>query len=166
MLSVPVKIWFHSKSGKAPGANNGTSQANAWNSKYLWSVARKFIRFIPLFLFMGCQGLVPVAVGPKEINPMTVTVPAVVLPRQPMGYEVNYAEGMLVVIINGPNKGSQCFFGTSHTPVWIPLHCSKAASITVQGSNNLQSWNDLLTTNAPDFYFKFDPKYLFYRTKS
>ena len=121
-----------------------------------------------LFLLMGCQSPKVVTITPNP--PKAIELPsisqAIIVARQPAGYEVNMAGGTLVIITNGPNKGSQIFFGTSQQPTWTTLHCLKAASITVQGSNDLANWSDLWTTNAPDFYFKFDPKYLFYRTRS
>ena len=123
-----------------------------------------------IFLLMGCHSPTANQVSKSDklvVPPNPMAEQAVVVARQPMGYEVNMAGGTLVVITNGPNKGSQIFFGTTSKPTWTTLHAGTVGKpITVQGSNDLQSWNDLYTTNAPDFYFKFDPKYLFYRTKS
>ena len=157
------KKWYHNP--KATGANNGTSPANAWTHKRFWTVAKQFINILPLFLLMGCQSSVPVATVPKEINPMLV--PAVIVARQPMGYEIPQQGGTAVYITRGPNAGS-CFFVANFTrPTYQAIHTGTIRMpVTVQGSNDLVNWADLFTTNALDFTFDYRTNISFYRLKS
>ena len=165
-----MKLWYHNP--KAQGANNGTSWANAWTNKRWWTVARKFIKFVPLLLLVGCSTPTTKSVSNSSSLVVPPALPQIqsqaVVTRQPMGYGVSVPPwGTLFVYTNGVKTGGTIFFGTNTSPVFTPMVVkSSGRSITVQGSNNLTTWTDLMTTNAQDFYFKFDPKYPFYRTRS
>ena len=88
-------------------------------------------------------------------------------PRQPMGYEVNYAGNVTgVYITNGPNAGKVFFYGVGK-PINTTMHTGTTKlPITIQGSNDLVNWTDIWTTNVLDFVYPYGKQWQFYRTKS
>ena len=136
---------------QSPQPQSSTVSSNQWNG---------IVREVPLLN--------------KVEAPAFPAEPALVVQRQPMGYSIHHtAIGQndfsytQVFITNGLNKGSQFIIDDRKQPTYFPCHMAKTGRpFTVQGSNDLMAWTDLLTTNATDFTFDYRATHKYYRVKS